>query len=88
MQITDLLLTELDHEAIGIRKALEHIPEGKKDWKPHEKSMPLGALATIVATIPTWLDMVVNVDELDIRHSCQKHRGKMARGAVPGRPVS
>ena len=66
MQITELLLTELDHEAIGIRKALEHIPEGKKDWKPHERSMPLGALGTIVATIPAWLDMVVNVDELDI----------------------
>jgi hypothetical protein len=28
--------------------------------------MPLGALATIVATIPAWLDMVVNMDELDI----------------------
>jgi uncharacterized damage-inducible protein DinB len=28
--------------------------------------MPLGALATIVANIPAWLDMVVNMDELDI----------------------
>ncbi len=28
--------------------------------------MPLGYLATIVATIPAWLDMVVNMDELDI----------------------
>ena len=28
--------------------------------------MPLGNLATIVATIPAWLDMVVNMDELDI----------------------
>jgi uncharacterized damage-inducible protein DinB len=42
------------------------VPEGKNDWKPHEKSMPLGYLATIVATIPSWLDMVVNLDELDI----------------------
>src|SRR6266478_5168924 len=42
------------------------VPEGKNDWKPHEKSMPLGYLATIVATIPSWLDMVVNMDELDI----------------------
>jgi len=66
MQITELLLTELDHEAIGSRKALERVPEGKNDWKPHEKSMPLGSLATIVATTPSWLDMVVNIDELDI----------------------
>ena len=28
--------------------------------------MALGYLATIVATIPSWLDMVVNLDELDI----------------------
>ena len=39
-KITDLLITELDHEAIGIRKALENVPEGKNDWKPHDKSMP------------------------------------------------
>ena len=66
MKITELLLAELDREAVGIRKTLERVPEGKNDWKPHEKSMPLGALATIVANIPAWLDMVVNRDELDI----------------------
>src|SRR5689334_18071047 len=64
--ITELLLAELDSEAIGIRKALEQVPEGKNDWKPHEKSMQLGYLDTIVATIPAWLDMIVNMDELDI----------------------
>src|SRR5215475_13284472 len=66
MKITELLLAELDREAVGSRKALENVPEGKNDWKPHEKSMPLGSLATIVATIPAWLEMVVNIDELDI----------------------
>ncbi|HZS98449.1 MAG TPA: DinB family protein [Terriglobales bacterium] len=66
MKVTELLLAELDREAAGIRKTLERVPEGKNDWKPHEKSMPLGALATLVANIPAWLDMVVNMDELDI----------------------
>jgi uncharacterized damage-inducible protein DinB len=66
MKVTELLLAELDREAVGIRKTLERVPEGKNDWKPHEKSMPLGYLATIVANIPAWLDMVVNMDELDI----------------------
>jgi len=66
MKITELLLAELDREAVGIRKTLERVPEGKNDWKPHEKSMPLEYLATLVATIPGWLDMVVNMDELDI----------------------
>jgi hypothetical protein len=66
MKITELLLAELDREAVGSRKTLERVPEGKNDWKLHEKSMPLGYLATIVATIPAWLDMMVNKDELDI----------------------
>ena len=67
MKITELLLAELDREAAGSRKALERIPEGKNDWKPAEGSMPLGTLATIVATMPAWIGMVVNLDELDIR---------------------
>jgi len=66
MKVTELLLAELDREAVGIRKTLERVPEGKNDWKPHEKSMPLGALATLVANIPAWLDMVISMDELDI----------------------
>lgn len=66
MKVNELLLAELDREAVGIRKTLERVPEGKNGWRPHEKSMPLGYLATIVATIPAWIDMVVNMDELDI----------------------
>jgi uncharacterized damage-inducible protein DinB len=66
MKITELLLAELDREAPKIRMTLENVPEGKNDWKPHTKSMALGYLATIVATIPSWLDMIVNMDELDI----------------------
>jgi len=69
MTITELLLAELDRAAVAIRKALERVPEGKNDWKPHPKSMPLGSLATIVANIPGWLDMVVNLDELNINPS-------------------
>lgn len=66
MKITELLIAELEREAVGSRKTLENVPEGKNDWKPHEKSMPLGNLATIVATMPAWLEMMVNMDELDI----------------------
>jgi uncharacterized damage-inducible protein DinB len=66
MKITELLLAELDREAVSNRKTLERVPEGKNDWKPHEKSMPLGSLALMVATMPAWVDMVVNIDELDI----------------------
>jgi uncharacterized damage-inducible protein DinB len=66
MKITELLLAELDREAAANRKALEKVPEGRNDWKPHPRSMTLGNLATIVANIPSWIEMVLNMDELDI----------------------
>jgi hypothetical protein len=80
MKIAELLLAELDREAPGIRKTLERVPAGKNYWKPHEKSMPLGYLATIVATIPGWIEMVVNMDELDITvdQSSSRKSGKAA----------
>lgn len=51
--------------AAGTRKALERVPDGRFDWKPHEKSMSLGRLARLVASMPAWLVMMVTRDELD-----------------------
>jgi len=66
MKLTDLFLSELDREVGRSRRALEQVPEGKHDWKPHEKSMIFGYLTDMVANIPAWLVMIVKQDELDI----------------------
>ena len=66
MKLADLFLSELGREAARSRKALEQMPEGRSDWKPHERSMQFGYLAEMVATIPTWLLMQLTRDELDI----------------------
>ena len=66
MKITDFLLAELDREVERSRRALAQVPEGKYDWKPHEKSMIFGYLADMVATIPSWIVMEVTKDELDV----------------------
>lgn len=65
LKMTDLFLDELKAEAVGTRKALERVPEGHNDWRPHPKSMPLGYLASLVATMPRWIDYMINQDELD-----------------------
>src|SRR5215469_4160080 len=65
MKLTEFFLTELEAEAAGTRHAIERVPEGRNDWKPHEKSMPLGYLAALVATMPGWIEMMINRDELD-----------------------
>src|SRR5215831_15269365 len=66
MNLKDYLLGELNREVDRSRRALEQVPEGKSDWKPHDKSMAFGYLANMVATIPMWITMQINQDELDI----------------------
>jgi uncharacterized damage-inducible protein DinB len=66
MKLTDLILDELESEAKLSRRALELVPEGKHDWKPHERSMVFGYLAGMVANIPSWVAMIITMPEFDI----------------------
>jgi uncharacterized damage-inducible protein DinB len=66
MNFTQLLLTELDREAPRTRRALEQVPQGRDDWKPHPKSMPLGRLAGLVASMPSWVTLIIEQNELDL----------------------
>lgn len=66
MKLTDFLTAEMEREIQRSRRALEQVPAGKYDWKPHEKSMIFGYLANMVATIPSWVAMEINQEELDI----------------------
>lgn len=66
MKMTDLFSAQLDREAPISERILKRVPEGRPDWKPHEKSMPLGYLSTLVATMPSWIAMAVEQDELDL----------------------
>jgi len=66
MKLKDLFLDQLEKEAASTRRALERVPEGRNDWKPHEKSMLLGYLAALVATMPAWIAFMINQDELDL----------------------
>ena len=66
MKITEFLLAELEREVERSRRVLEQVPEGKYDWKPHERSMIFGYLANMVATIPSWVAMEINQDQLDV----------------------
>ena len=64
MKITELLLAEFDREAVGIRKTLERVPEGKNGWKPHEKSMTLGHLASHVAQIHEYITSTIRLERM------------------------
>lgn len=66
MELKKLYLAQLDREAAATRKAVERVPEGRNDWKPHEKSMPLGHLAGLVAAMPGWVAFTIEKDELNL----------------------
>jgi uncharacterized damage-inducible protein DinB len=66
MPISDGLLQELTMEATRTRALLERLPEDKLDWKPHDKSMPLGRLATHIAELPGWGTLTLEQDVLEM----------------------
>ena len=65
MNLTDLFLAELDREVAATRRALERVPEGRAEWRPHPRSMKLGRLAALVAGMPGWIATMIETDEFD-----------------------
>jgi uncharacterized damage-inducible protein DinB len=66
MAISKSLLPEFDYEMASTRKTLERIPDDKFDWKPHDRSMTMGGLATHLANLPTWVVRAIKHDSFDM----------------------
>jgi uncharacterized damage-inducible protein DinB len=66
MNIAQVLLEQLEREIAPTRKAIERVPDGKPDWKPHPKSMPLGYLSALVAAMFGWIATMIDSDHLDL----------------------
>ena len=66
MKLTELFLDEIVREGEITRRALERVPDGRSEWKPHDKSMPLGRLAGMIAMMPAWVAMMLEKDEFDL----------------------
>ena len=66
MKLTELFLAELEREAPRTRRAVAQVPLGRDEWTPHPKSMPLGRLAGLVATMPSWVTLIIDQDELNL----------------------
>ena len=66
MTIAEVLLLDFDAEIANTRRTLERIPENDPQWKPHEKSMPIGRLALHTARLPMFCSRILTTAELDI----------------------
>jgi uncharacterized damage-inducible protein DinB len=78
MTLSEGLLPEFDQEMASTRKTLERVPDGRFGWKPHEKSMTLGRLASHVAESPGWAATTIETDSLDLA----------SPGAPPFKPIT
>jgi len=58
-------LAELEQEAKVAREVLSRVPADKFDWKPHDKSMSFGKLASHVAEMVSWTGPTLDHPELD-----------------------
>jgi uncharacterized damage-inducible protein DinB len=78
MELKDYLLAQLDREAVLTRKAIDRVPEGQNDFKPHERSMALGYLAAMVANMLGWIAHMIDRDELNLNDSDNSFRPRIA----------
>ena len=59
------MINELRQETATTRRVLERVPGDKLSWKPHQKSMSLGQLALHVASIPSQVAGLAQLEEFD-----------------------
>jgi uncharacterized damage-inducible protein DinB len=64
MDFLEAFVKEFDREMGATRKVLEQVPEEHWAWKPHERSMLLGRLASHVADLPGRAVQVVELETL------------------------
>jgi uncharacterized damage-inducible protein DinB len=64
--VLDTHFDDLEAEFAATRRLLERYPAEHAGWKPHEKSMSLGALASHVATLPDFAMYMLAGDEHDM----------------------
>lgn len=65
MNAIDLLTNEIERESKTTQKILARIPEDKWDWQPHEKSSSLKKLATHIAQLATYPQIIATTEYLD-----------------------
>src|SRR5579862_1408457 len=64
--LAESMIHEFEQESATTRRVLERVPQDKLAWKPHAKSMSLGALALHVASGPGFLSSWALKDSVEM----------------------
>lgn len=78
MELLTELRKEFDQEYQTTKKFFENYPEGKNDYKPHEKSTEMLPLAQHILEVFGWPDFIIQTDGIDFAEGGerQKFEGK------------
>lgn len=82
MAIKDGVLAEFDHEMGITRRLLDRLPDDRFAWKPHDKSMSLGGLATHIANLPNWTAIIMDQSGFDMAAAPPRRQDLTSRAAV------
>ena len=80
--IREILLSEFDHEMGTTRRLLERVPDDRLAWKPHDKSMTVGGLATHLGNIPHWAEIILNAEAFDLADAPPNLEPKASRADI------
>ena len=67
MSINKGFLVEIERETSNTRRLLERLKDENLAYKPHEKSMSLGALASHIVALHNWIKDALSVDVYDLQ---------------------
>lgn len=81
MTTIEELVRELEQEAGASRRALERVPEDRLGWRPHDRSMTMGQLASHVAALPAIVAELAAGPAFDVRTPSSKLRASRPEAA-------
>ncbi|WP_312117119.1 DinB family protein [Brevibacillus reuszeri] len=64
--VKQLIIGDALQELVATRRVLERLPEEHMTWKPHEKSMTLGGLATHLINLLNWQVAIFQSTDFDL----------------------
>ena len=77
MSIKEGIIAELNHETNNTKRILNNLSNDNWDYKPHEKSMALGALASHIVELHGWVANAASMDVFDF-HKDYKPMGEVS----------
>lgn len=80
--VKQLIVGDATHELATTRRILERLPGEHMTWRPHEKSMTLGELATHLINLLNWQIAILQYPEFDLSTVPQRRESLEKRSDI------